>query len=756
MDGLALVTAATTSSSIVGVAGVRPPSCISPLIRTKRISLRRNSCKFVVLASKDDSKLDPWIQMELKFGQMLGEDPKLTMAKIMARKSDPDASYLAVEKEFYDKKGKYEEVEEVPFDLGIDSNTDKKLSTSLGGLNLIRPVPKKGVKFENETKPAISELKKPNQSIKKPIDNKRSSVPNVILRKPTTYAEEDDIGASKIRMKPNLSFGTGNDQKRETFSDITLLKKPAPFISKENLDDEQDPIVERRTRIEGDGIEVSRSIDATILRHPERMDVSLTSDDSKLTKDNSESTKEPKGNDDTIERLNASSSAVPPLEIEPAAGLQPIESSEEEATEKESVADSESRFSMEAALLQGKPTRMDQSLKEPPTLTTEVTGIQSAGLIYDGPFEFQSFGETSPIKEHEDIYWSKVEELNRTGGREEVDLISASSRGFVVSFGSLIGFLPYRNLVARWKFIAFESWLRKKGLDPSKYRQNLGIVGKSNSDNISALDTASATNIDQKFEEEILPDMKLDDLSRIYDQEKLSFLSSFVGQKIKVNVVLADRKTRKLVFSIKPKEKEEMLTKKRSLMAQLSIGDVVKCCIKKITYFGIFVEIDGVLALIHQTEVSWDATLDPASYFKVGQTVEAKVHQLDFSLGRIFLSLKEITPDPLIEALEAVIGDPTSLDGGLEAAQKDTEWADVEILIQELEKYEGIQSVSKGRFFLSPGLAPTFQVYMASMFENEYKLLARAENRVQEVIVETSLGKEELKNAITTCTNRVE
>lgn len=81
-------------------------------------------------------------------------------------------------------------------------------------------------------------------------------------------------------------------------------------------------------------------------------------------------------------------------------------------------------------------------------------------------------------------------------------------------------------------------------------------------------------------------------------------------------------------------------------------------------------------ALIHQTEVSWDATLDPASYFKVGQVfsflqiigilletnffilicvltfsfinpvmqiVEAKVHQLDFSLERIFLSLKEIT-----------------------------------------------------------------------------------------------------------------
>lgn len=92
---------------------------------------------------------------------------------------------------------------------------------------------------------------------------------------------------------------------------------------------------------------------------------------------------------------------------------------------------------------------------------------------------------------------------------------------------------------------------------------------------------------------------------------------------------------------------------------------------------NIITKVEGVPALIHQTEVSWDATLDPASFFKVGQVksiyqffkcilleieifilillleaeegsfkmqiVDAKVHQLDFSLERIFLSLKEIT-----------------------------------------------------------------------------------------------------------------
>lgn len=39
------------------------------------------------------------------------------------------------------------------------------------------------------------------------------------------------------------------------------------------------------------------------------------------------------------------------------------------------------------------------------------------------------------------------------------------------------------------------------------------------------------------------------------------------------------------------------------------------------------------------------------------------------------------------------------------------QWPEVESLINELQKIEGVESVSKGRFFKSPGLAPTFQVF---------------------------------------------
>ncbi|MFS7941828.1 putative S1 domain, nucleic acid-binding protein [Helianthus anomalus] len=171
------------------------------------------------------------------------------------------------------------------------------------------------------------------------------------------------------------------------------------------------------------------------------------------------------------------------------------------------------------------------------------------------------------------------------------------------------------------------------------------------------------------------------------------------------------------------------------------------------------IQIEGVPALIHQTEVSWDATSNPASSFKIGQVVEAKVHQLDFSLERIYLSLKEITPDPLTESFEAVIGHNAVVNGTIDADQPENEWADLDSLIKGLQSYEGIELVTKGRFFLSLGLTPAFQVifvYMVSLFKNQYKLLARAGNKVQEVMVQTWLDTEEMKHAILLCYKRIE
>lgn len=769
MESLSLTTTTTTSNTSKFIFSI-------PCYKNRRIfrSLpfhHNRHRKFAIFAAKDEDKFDSWDQMELKFGKLIGEDPKLTLAKIIGRKTNPELSFLEIEK-LYNKKGlkAFNDIEEVPFDVSDirrkpkDSLDESKLTrpvpmprptpkSSLDGLNLTRPVPKKGVKFEASDKPipVIPKVKKLNQTFEKAVNIPTESVPNVEIRKPTTFKDDDSSG---MLQRPNLSFQINKEQeKKEKLTDMTMVRKPEPYLQKEETEVMEDDDVIKNSLIEEDETNVS------LLQKPE-----ITVDQ------NSEI-------DDVIEnsliekdQINVSLLQKPEITVDQNSEIDDVIKNssinvdlgfEMENVEKESgdidqesddlTATSSIQSSLDTAL-RGPPKRLDQSIKDTSKIEKVVTGPTNP-IPYGNNIESENLPTPPLLKEREDGDWKRAENLIKTEGREEVELINSSTRGFVASFGSLIGFLPYRNLATKWKYLAFESWLRKKGLDPAMFRKNLGVIG--------GYDATSKTrpnlNIEpKKIEGEISPDMKLEDLLAIYDQEKLKYLSTFVGQKVKVNVVLADRGSNKLIFSARPKEKDESVERKRSLMAKLSVGDIVKCSIKKITYYGIFVEIEGVPALIHQTEVSWDDTLDPISYFKIGQVVEAKVHQLDFSLERIFLSLKEITPDPLIESLEAVVGDQANLDGRLEAAQLNEEWPEVESLVKELEQYKGVDQVKKGRFFLSPGLAPTFQVYMASVLENEYKLLARAGNKVQEVIVETSMGKEEMKSAILICASRVE
>lgn len=195
----------------------------------------------------------------------------------MGRKANPDASYLEIEKEFYKRKGKVVEVKEVPFDV---SDNKKSSSSSLDGLNLVRPVPKKGVKFQANYKPRELDIKKPSPSVKRAIDRSKSSLPNVILRKPT-LVNEDDVQdmPSRLRMKPNLSLKMRNEQGKEKFSDMTLLRRPEPSSTNSNVEKETSGNPAAKAAIDGTGLRARKEegkgeyVDFTPLKKPAAISV---------------------------------------------------------------------------------------------------------------------------------------------------------------------------------------------------------------------------------------------------------------------------------------------------------------------------------------------------------------------------------------------------------------------------------------------------------------------------------------------------
>ncbi len=108
-------------------------------------------------------------------------------------------------------------------------------------------------------------------------------------------------------------------------------------------------------------------------------------------------------------------------------------------------------------------------------------------------------------------------------------------------------------------------------------------------------------------------------------------LDALVGQTLNV-----------VVLELKPKDKRIVLSHreaaKLSLMASVRAGELVTGQVSGIRPFGVFVDLNGISALLHIKQVSQSYVASLQDLFEVGQEVTAVVLEVDDWKGRIALS----------------------------------------------------------------------------------------------------------------------
>jgi len=116
----------------------------------------------------------------------------------------------------------------------------------------------------------------------------------------------------------------------------------------------------------------------------------------------------------------------------------------------------------------------------------------------------------------------------------------------------------------------------------------------------------------------------------------LTKLKELIGQNLIVRIIGFDKKTSSPIFS----EKAVPL----DLTGKIKVGDVLEGIVSGITDFGIFVNLGEFDGLVHISEASWERVEDLKKIAKVGEKIKVKVIKVED--GRVFLSLKRLTPDP--------------------------------------------------------------------------------------------------------------
>ncbi len=127
-------------------------------------------------------------------------------------------------------------------------------------------------------------------------------------------------------------------------------------------------------------------------------------------------------------------------------------------------------------------------------------------------------------------------------------------------------------------------------------------------------------------------------------------MSELIGNTLGVKIIEVDQDRRRLIFSEREAQREWRARRKAQLLAELSVGDVVKGVVTGIRDFGAFVNIGGADGLIHVSELAWHRVDHPRDILQIGQEIEVFVLNLDRQTNRIALSRKRLLSDPWDDA----------------------------------------------------------------------------------------------------------
>ena len=117
-----------------------------------------------------------------------------------------------------------------------------------------------------------------------------------------------------------------------------------------------------------------------------------------------------------------------------------------------------------------------------------------------------------------------------------------------------------------------------------------------------------------------------------------------IKDMVEGRVIGYDNERKRVIMSVKDLQDNPWTTLKK----EHPEGSVVKGTIKSITDFGLFIDFGSILdGLVRKSDVSWrEEIADLNTVYKVGDTVEAKILNIDEDKERISLGIKQLEANP--------------------------------------------------------------------------------------------------------------
>ncbi len=88
-----------------------------------------------------------------------------------------------------------------------------------------------------------------------------------------------------------------------------------------------------------------------------------------------------------------------------------------------------------------------------------------------------------------------------------------------------------------------------------------------------------------------------------------------------------------------------------AIIKKIKEGDIVQGTVKNLTDFGAFVDLNGVDALLHITDISWSRISRPSELLSIGQSIKVVITKIEQDSKKISVGVKQLTEDPYTKTI---------------------------------------------------------------------------------------------------------
>jgi small subunit ribosomal protein S1 len=127
-------------------------------------------------------------------------------------------------------------------------------------------------------------------------------------------------------------------------------------------------------------------------------------------------------------------------------------------------------------------------------------------------------------------------------------------------------------------------------------------------------------------------------------------LEALMGQRSEFKIIKFNKRRGNIVLSRRALLETERRRMRDETLATLSAGQIVDGVIKNLTDYGAFIDLGGIDGLLHITDMSWGRINHPSELFHIGDEIKVTVLKFDAESERVSLGLKQIQPDPWVDA----------------------------------------------------------------------------------------------------------